>query len=318
MKKRILLFASLSLLVIIAIILVSLMPDIIWLSQRANSILHANKSKHVISYSDNPIDIAIDSPQGFVYSVSTDTVIFTKGEGKVVYPASTTKLLTAIYSLTVLSKDEIITPSDELELVGEGSSIAYINTGHKISVEMLIEGMLIPSGNDAVYVLAAAVGRRLANDQSISGKQAVEIFVSGMNEYARSIGLCGTNFTCPDGYADKTHYTTTEDMVIISRLALENDLIVKYASLYKDDVIYASGHTNTWYNTNKMLDPDSIYYSPYVIGLKTGSLDEEYCLVFAFRFEDGREYIAGVFGHDEKNTRYEDALAIIKTLEDNK
>jgi D-alanyl-D-alanine carboxypeptidase (penicillin-binding protein 5/6) len=261
--------------------------------------------------------VTIRSPQGFVYSVSDDTVIFTKGENKVVYPASTTKLLTAIYSLSVLSKNEIITPSDELELVGEGSSIAYINEGHKISVEMLIECMLLPSGNDAAYVLAAAAGRRIANDQSISGKRAVEIFVNGMNEYARSIGLCGTNFTCPDGYADETHYTTTEDMVIISRLAFENDLIVKYASLYKDDVIYASGHTNTWYNTNKLLDPDSIYYSPYVIGLKTGSLDEEYCLVFAFRFEDGREYVAGVFGHDEKNTRYEDALEIIKALEDN-
>lgn len=315
MKKRILISVSVLLFFIVLVALISLLPNILWGIGRTDSNLHDKESEYAISYSDNQLEIEIGSPQCFVYSVSDDTVIFTKGEDKVVHPGSTTKLLTAIYSLTLLDKNEIITPSDELELVKEGSSIAYINNGHKITVEMLIEGMLIPSGNDAAYILAAAAGRSIAKNQSISGEKAIEVFMDGLNEYAKSIGLCGTNFTCPDGYEDDTHYTTTEDMIIISKLALDNALIAKYCSMFKDDVIYASGHTNTWYNTNKLLDPNSLFYNRCVIGLKTGSLDDEYCLVFAFRFGDGREYIAGVFGDDSKNTRYEDAIKIIKELE---
>lgn len=286
-----------------------------WRLGRTDANLHKEDSQHALSYSIDQINVNIKSPQGFVYDVSNDTIILTKGEDKIIFPGSTTKLLTALYALTILSPDEIIQPADELNLVKEGSSIAYIKSNHQISVEMLIEGMLLPSGNDAAYVLAAAGGRRIANDPSLAGETAVKAFVSGMNRYAHSIGLCGTNFTCPDGYDNEDHYTTTEDMVIISRLALKNDLIAKYASVYKDDVIYASGHTNTWYNTNKLLDPNGQFYNRYVIGLKTGSLDEEYCLIFAFSFDDGREYIAGVFGAENKNDRYEDALEIINFLE---
>jgi D-alanyl-D-alanine carboxypeptidase (penicillin-binding protein 5/6) len=135
-----------------------------------------------------------------------------------------------------------------------------------------------------------------------------------MQGYADSLGLCGTNFISPDGYSGKDHYTTTEDMIIISRLALKNEIIGKYASMYEDEVVYASGHTNTWHNTNKLLDPKSEFFSKHVIGLKTGSLDDEYCLVFAFRLDDGREYIAGVFGGETKNMRYRDALTIINEV----
>lgn len=284
-------------------------------NNRENSQLHPNDSEYAIKYGDDTIDVEIDSPQAFVYDVSNDTIIFSKGEDKVIYPGSTTKLITALYALTVLSEDEVITPRDELNLVKEGSSIAYIKSHHKLTVSMLIEGMMIPSGNDAAYVLAAATGRKLAGDNELDGQTAVEIFMKGLNEYGKSIGLCGSYFTVPDGYAGKEHYTTTEDMAIIARLACKNELITEYASRQSSSVVYASGHTNTWINTNKLLDPESKYYSRYAKGLKTGSIDDEYSLVFSIEFDDGREYIAGVFGADSKNVRFEDALEIIKTLE---
>ena len=139
----------------------------------------------------------------------------------------------------------------------------------------------------------------------------------GLNKYAKKIGLCGTYFTVPDGYAGTEHYTTTEDMAIIARLACKNDLITECASKSSSDVVYVSGHTNTWINTNKLLDPESPYYSRYARGLKTGSIDDEYSLVFSFVFDDGREYIAGVFGAETKNARFDDALIIIEALENN-
>jgi D-alanyl-D-alanine carboxypeptidase len=68
-------------------------------------------------------------------------------------------------------------------------------------------------------------------------------------------------------------------------------------------------------STNKLLDKQSKYYSPYARGLKTGSISGEYSLLFSFGFDDGREYIAGVFGADEKNKRFEDANIIINYFE---
>ena len=113
---------------------------------RAEAVLHPDDGEYAFNYLDGIFDADVASPQAFVYDVNSDAVIFSKGEDKVVYPGSTAKLLTALYALTVLSPDEVITAGDELELVKPGSSIAYIKKGHKLTVEMLVEGMMLPSG----------------------------------------------------------------------------------------------------------------------------------------------------------------------------
>ena len=277
---------------------------------RADAVLHGDES----IYADSMYKIGIRSPQGFVYDVNNGVLVFTKGEDKVVYPGSTAKLITALFALSVLPADRVVEAGDELDLVKPGSSIAYIKKGHRLTVEMLIEGMLIPSGNDAAYVLAAEVGRALA-DTECSAEEAISAFISGVNSYTREIGLCGTYITVPDGYASEEQYTTTEDMAIVARLACENGIISKYAAMPTDSVVYASGHTNTWVNTNLLLNKESEHYSGYATGLKTGSINGEYSLVFTFEFEDGREYIAGVFGADSKNIRFEDANLIISYFE---
>ncbi len=283
---------------------------------RANAVLHDGESVYAIAYHDVLCEFEIESPQGFVYDVQKNKFVFTKGEDKVVYPGSTTKLLTALFSLSVLPEDTVITAGDELFFVREGSSLAYIKKGHRLTVEMLVEAMLLPSGNDAAYVLAAAVGRALQTDVSDSS-EAIEAFIQGANAYAKELGLCGTVLTVPDGYAEKEHYTTTEDMAILAKHALENETICKYASMHKDSVIYASGHTNTWESTNLLLDPQSKYYSRYATGLKTGSIQGEYSLLFSFRLDDGREYIAGLFGANQKTARFRDANEIISFFEKN-
>ena len=277
---------------------------------RPCAILHNDSHEYAIAYSDRLSKINIQSRQGFVYDVHNDCFVFSKGEDKVVYPGSTSKLITALYALTVLDSNRVVTAGDELDFVKPGSSIAYIKKGHRLTVEMLVQGMMLPSGNDAAYVLAAAVGREIKGED-ISGAEAIEAFTDGANRYITTLGLCGTSITVPDGYADEEHYTTTEDMALVAKAAMANPIIAKYAGLYCADVCYESGETNTWINTNKLLDQDSKYYSPYAVGLKTGSINGEYSLVFAFRFDDGREYIAGVFGGNEKNTRFEDANKII-------
>lgn len=285
-------------------------------NSRADAILHGKDDAYAIAYSSSLLDIRISSPQGFVYDVQNDVIVFTKGEEKVVYPGSTTKLITALFALSVLPADTVVTAGDELDFVKSGSSIAYIKKGHSLTVEMLVQAMMLPSGNDAAYVLSAAVGRAISRDNDMSASDAVAAFISAVNDYAKSIGLCGTVITVPDGYAEAEHFTTTEDMAIIARLASENEIISEYASMAEASVVYESGQTNAWVNTNLLLDTNSQYYTPCATGLKTGSISGEYSLVFSFELEDGREYIAGVFGADAKNTRFSDACAIINYFED--
>ncbi len=251
--------------------------------------------------------------QAFIYDVKNDCFILLKGEEKVIYPASTTKLLTALISLKYLSPDEIITCGEEVTFIESGSSIAYVKEGMELTVDMLIGGMMIPSGNDAAYALAAATGRKILQDENASAKDAVDAFVEKMNSYGKEIGLCGSNFCVPDGYYGDEHYSTLEDMLIISKLASENEIISKYAVLPSCDVLYASGETNTWYTTNYCLEKDNEYYSPYITGLKTGSLDDYYNIICTAT--DGNDsYIIGLFGLKNKEIRYAEAQKIANEL----
>jgi len=264
----------------------------------------------VVSKDDS---ISTTARQAFVYDIEADCFILLKGEEKVIYPASTTKLMTALMALRYLSPDEIITCGEEVSFIESGSSVAYVKEGMQLTVEMLIEGMLIPSGNDAAYAIAAAAGRRIANDDSISSEDAVEVFVAEMNRYGKEIGLCGSSFCVPDGYYGDEHYTTLEDMLIISRLAYENELIMKYACMPSHEVTYESGEQNLWLSTNYCLDLASEYYSPYITGLKTGSLDDYYNIICTAT--DGNDsYIIGLFGLENKDSRYAQAQKIANEL----
>lgn len=247
----------------------------------------------------------------FVTDLSSGETVYISGSADtVVYPASTTKLLTSLAALSCLPADTLVTPGDEVYLPESGSSFAYIRPNHVLTLEMLIEGMLLPSGNDAAYAAAAACGYSLAGED-VGYIEAVDTFVGYMNDYAESLGCVSTDFTTPDGYAGEEHYSTLHDMALISRAAYENETIRKYTALREDNVIYASGHTNTWVNTNKFLDKTSKYYNKYVNGMKTGSLSRNYSLIVSYE-DENNSFIVGVFGGHDDDSRYRDAADLIK------
>ncbi len=259
----------------------------------------------------------VSATNAFVYNLTSDELLGKKGDGVNVSPASITKLLTALYALESAPSDLVISPkAEELALVGKNSSLAYIKTHHKLTVSQLIQGMMMPSGNDAAYALAAGVGRHIAGDPSMSGNDAVKLFMKGLNEYAVKIGCTGTHFTVPDGLAGDEHYTSSHDMIIIGKMAVNNPIIAKYAKTVSQKVYYASGHTITWNNTNSLINPDSEYYSPYVNGLKTGSLTGNYCLYVSAIINDNT-YLIGIFGSPTKSGRYDDAHILINAILDN-
>lgn len=255
--------------------------------------------------------------QILVYDTNTDRILYTKSvEGGKLFPASITKLFSAYVALEYLDTNTIVTAGDELELVHEGSSVAYVGKGSQLRVKMLVEGMLLPSGNDAATVLAAAAGRVIAEDDTLSAADAVQAFVDEMNRQAKALGFEKTHFSNPDGWHTGSHYTCLHDLARIAKLALENDTIRRYMRVHEDEVTYVSGQHVLWENTNLLLDPEGGYYRTDAVGMKTGyTRPAGYSLMSAFTFEDG-EIVVGLFGYTGKFDRFSDAIRLATAAKD--
>ena len=254
-------------------------------------------------------DFSLASSHVFVYHTASDTMIFSKGElqGRIA-PASLTKLYSAWVALQYLTPEDVITAGSEVTLIDPESSVAYIYQGQKLTVEMCVEGMLLQSGNDAAYVLAVAAGRAISGNPALSATAAIGIFAGKMNELALANGLENTHFSNPDGIDAPGHYTSLEDLIKISHLAMENPIIRKYSAMATDNVTYASGETASWKNTNELLHPASQFYCEAAVGLKTGSTQNAgKCLISAFATEEGY-LIIGTLGGKENYDRYIDSL----------
>lgn len=261
----------------------------------------------------------LEAPYVFVYNSGTETMYYTSGgEDTRIAPASLTKLLTAIVALEVLDENEVITVGSEVSLIAANSSVAYISRGQKLRVDMLIEGLLLQSGNDVAYTLAVAAGRELANNPSLSAKGALRRFVEYMNYRSAEMGLTNTHFENPDGIDGEDHYTCLADLAKISVLAMENATIRKYVGKATDSVTYESGQTITWSNTNELLHTNSKYYCADAVGLKTGTTTKAgNCLISAFP-KDGGYLFVGVLGGKSYYGRYSDTLALYNLYKDYK
>ena len=253
----------------------------------------------------------MDARQILVYDSNTDTILYSKSvEGGKLFPASITKLFTSYVALQHLDSDAIVTAGDELDLVHEGSSIAFISKGSQFRVKMLVEGMMLPSGNDAALVLATAAGRIIAGNENLSPTDAIAVFVDEMNNQAEQLGFEKSHFANPDGWHTGAHYTCLNDLARISKLALENEVIRRYMRRHSEETHAYSGQYIFWENTNLLVDPDSSYYRGDALGMKTGyTRPAGYSLMSAFSYEDGA-IVVGLFGYTDKFSRFSDAIRL--------
>ncbi len=253
------------------------------------------------TWSDTYGDYSITAQQYFVYQCETGSFLFNSGElTEKIYPASVTKLFTAYVAMQYLPADKQITAGDALTLVAAGSSVADLQKGSTYTVRQLVEAMLLPSGNDAAYVLAVEAGRLLKGSK-LEAKEAVKAFVNEMNAQAQLLGMKNTHFANPDGIHSEDHYTTFADLAILATLSMEDPTIMRYAVTAVD---------GTWKNTNALVDPQSMYYCPYCIGLKTGQTPYAgSCLLSAFEYR-GQTIVIGVFGCPEEEDRFADTLCL--------
>lgn len=249
------------------------------------------------------------SPVAILHEVETGETLFEREADRLVAPASITKLMTAITAFLYCREEEEMTVgADMLEPVMYDASRAGLEEGMRLTVRMLIEGLLLSSGCDAGYVLGVGVGRKLAGDPALPARKAAALFSAHMTDLAHSFGAVDTTFLNPDGYDADGHLTTARDLVLICRQALLDPRIAEIVAQHAVTRKLLSGETRTFQNSNYLLVSDQ---SGMVTGLKTGFHDRAgHCLAFSYEYE-GRCYIGLVMGCPNPRQRWLDAESLI-------
>jgi len=248
----------------------------------------------------------------------TNSIIYSKEPDKRMYPASTTKMLTALVTLDYFNKDDLITAGDEVNKIPPNSSVANVGSGETLTVENILTGLLISSGNELACVLALNVAQKKENKTDISYEDAEKIFAELMNEKAKSLGATNSNFVNPHGYHDSNHYSTARDLYIIANALLENEIlknIVKINSFRQDGADKASNPDKViksydWTNSNRLLTSTTYKYE-YATGIKTGSTDEAGKCLVASAEKEGKELVAVILNSDEAG-RWNDAKSLFE------
>lgn len=192
----------------------------------------------------------LNSPSYILVDVATNTILAQKNPNEKIYPASTTKLATALTALNIYPLDEIITiPSAYTE-----GKVMELVAGEKITVRSLVQALLVYSANDAAYNLA------LHHQNGVSG------FVGDMNKLMKKYNLNNTNFTNFDGIHNPSHYSTASDLAQLGRLAIKNPIITEIVPQKEFTVTDIDNtYKHKLISTNELLG-----VVPEIQGLKTG------------------------------------------------
>ncbi len=234
----------------------------------------------------------INSKAAIVIDRNTKRILYSKNANEKRAMASTTKIMTAIIALENSSLNQTITVSKKAAAVG-GSRLG-LNAGDKITMNDLLYGLMMRSGNDAAAQIA----------ETISG--GYEGFARKMNEKAKELGLKNTNFVTPHGLDNEKHYTTAYELAIITDYALNNSKFAQIVNT-KTKTILVNGIQRNLYNTNELLGVLN-----GVNGVKTGFTGMAgRCLVTSCIRGD-KSIIAVVLGADTKKFRTKDSIQIIE------
>ncbi|MBQ7045367.1 MAG: D-alanyl-D-alanine carboxypeptidase [Clostridia bacterium] len=227
-------------------------------------------------------------------SLDTDEVIYSKNADEKVYPASLTKMMTAVIVLenTEDLDAEIVTASKSAltKILGTGSTVMGLLEGEKVTARQLLYGLLMTSGGDAAYVIAEHWGG------TTSG------FAKLMNQKAQELGMTSTNFVNPHGLHDDDHYTTATDLAKLAKYALEFEDFRTIVGARRYSMEATNLHkARTLVTTNYLIDSSTAYYYKYVKGIKTGYTDAAGRCLATYAEKNGYKYLCILLGSPNKN-----------------
>ena len=236
-----------------------------------------------------------------VMEANTGTVLYSKNADEKNYPASITKILTALLAIENSEMDEKVTFSYDSVHKTEGSGI-WRDVDEVMTMEQCLYALLLNSANECAYAIAEHVGGTY--DQ----------FVQMMNERVKALGCENTQFTNPHGLPDEEHYTTCYDMALIAAEAIKNDTFREITGTLRYDIPPTNKHPDeiTYLrNHHKMLFEDEEYYYEYCIGGKTGYTVAARNTLVTYAEKDGMLLVCVVM-REETAEQYQDTLTLLK------
>lgn len=256
-----------------------------------------------IVYAANTNAPELVSRSAILMDNKTNKILYDKNSNERMFPASTTKILTAILVLENCDLNEIVTASyDAVMSIPEGYVTANIDGDEQLTVEQLLQLLLVHSANDAANVLAEYVGG------------SIESFVSMMNTKVNELGLTNTHFTNAYGLQDDNHYTTAYDLSVIMQYCLKNDDFRRIAGSASCSIPATNkSDVRSYTSTNQLLVPSNPNYYSYVTVGKTGFTTEAGECLVSCAYKNDLELICVVLGGtvaDGISTRFSESKTL--------
>lgn len=253
--------------------------------------------------------VSVTAESAILVEVSTGRIIYEKNSTKQMYPASTTKMMTAILVIENCDLQETVTISETaLQNIPIGYVTCDLSVGEELSVNDLLYALMLPSANDAAFALA----------EHVAG--SVEAFADMMNNKATEIGCTNTHFVNPNGIHDSKHYSTAYDLYLIAKYCMQNETFRNIVATKEYTLPATNKHEaadRTFESTNDLIKPEKSNYYKTATGIKTGHTSMAgYCLV-SESSREGLDFISVVLNSETDNKRFSDSVTLFDYGYDN-
>ncbi len=245
-----------------------------------------------------------------LFDITDGQVMYSKNAFERLYPASITKVMTALIAIKYGDLTDMVTVTEDAVITEAGATLAGIHPGDQLTMEQLLYGLMLPSGNDA----GAAIAVHMAG--------SIDAFAELMNREAQKLGATGTHFMNPHGLTNADHYTTAYDLYLIFNEALKQPEFRKVTGTTSYTADYTDGSGNpvsttweggNWYMVGQRQTPDGLT----VFSGKTGTTSAAgFCLIMASRDQKEKEYISVVLKAPSRPGLYDNMTNIISKIVD--
>lgn len=258
-------------------------------------ILAQNAAPELVDFDPLAPPAGITAKAVYVEDATSGSALYSLDADERRSPASTTKLMTALVIANNTTDWQELVPVDATDVLTpeDGESMVGLLDGDVLTVEQMMYGLMLPSGNDAAHAMARFIGSKLLEQEGGTG-DPVDRFIQEMNNTVATLGLQNTHFTNAAGLYDEDHYTSAHDLAVIAShsYAVPEIATASGAATYTFDTQGANPREMTITNTNKMLGENG------VIAGKTGTLMESLACLVIMRKEGDNMVIGVVLGSD--------------------
>lgn len=243
-----------------------------------------------------------------LFDIENQEVLYSEQVNEKLYPASTTKIMTAYLALKYGDINDFVTVSKNAVDIPSDSSTAHLQKGDVLTLKDLLYGLMLPSGNDSAIAIA----------EHISGD--TEAFVELMNDEARALGATNTHFVNPHGYQDKEHYTTAYDLYLIFKECIKDELFLQIIADNSHDAVITQSdgktRTITWPQSNQFISGGrEVPKGITLIGGKTGNtFDAGSCILLYGHNSERTPFIAIMMGATSRRNLYDNMTSLLRAI----